>query len=258
MNYTREEILNIYDRETRAEPRYPPVVTVVHNQYFVKLVGPGNFTFISYWQIPPQHTALALHDEMQSLKQLGGKVMCRVYQHDVPKDLENCLANEGFEQLDTVTLTVLPLLQFELKQDKSPDIQVKELRKAKDVADFLCVTEAAFGQPSPQDHAYIEESMKFPNFKYYLAYIKQQPVGAARFIVPEHSRFGFFFGGCVLPEFQGQGVYSALIKTRLQVAKSLNLEFICNEAKESSRPIMEKIGFHSIVKARTWYLDMDA
>jgi GNAT superfamily N-acetyltransferase len=257
LNYSREEILGIYDRETRAEPKYPPIVRVVHTPYFVKLVGPGKFTFINYWQIPAQQTARIMHEEMQSLKQFGGKVMCRVYQHDVPKDLENCLANEGFEQLDSVTLTLLPLQQHDLKQDKAPDIQIRELKNAQDVADFLGVTEAAFGQPSPQDHAYIEESLKFSNFKYYLAYLKQQPVGAARFIVPEHSRFGFFFGGCVIPKYRRRGIYSALIKTRLQLAKSLNLEFICNEAKESSRPIMEKIGFHSISKARTWYLDLE-
>lgn len=255
-----KHLLEIYDREVRANPSYPSIITVTQTGHLVCLKGPGALSFVSYWDIADTHTAEIVRDEIASLALQNRKLMWRVYEHDHPANLEACLQNEGMEEIDTVTLMVLPLERFQELKSPGPTLDIVRLKGengAKGIDDFLTVTEIAFGQPSPHDKAYHEATMAFKNFNYYVAYRDQTAVAAARFEFPDNSRFGFLYGACVIPEYRYQGIYQSLVNLRLHQAKSLGLEYIAIDAKESSRPILERMGFIPLTKGRTWYLAVE-
>lgn len=244
-----EDLLKIYDAEVRANPVYPDVIPIIHNKHFVKLEGP--LDFISYWDIPEKNATQIVHKEIAYYKQHNKRLMWRVFDHDLPVNLENLLQDAGLKIAEIVTLMALAIDENEPEET---DLDIRELTEATQLHDFLTVTEAAFGEPSPVDFTHHAKLLTYPNFKYYVAYDDDIPVATARFEIADNSRFGLFFGGCVIPEYRGKDFYKALVSSRYTEAKRLGLKYLTTEARESSRPILEKLGFKPLAKGRTWEL----
>ncbi|MBN4053685.1 GNAT family N-acetyltransferase [Haliea sp. AH-315-K21] len=244
-----DELLKIYDRDVRANPIYPDIIPVVRNKHTVKLEGP--LTFISYWDIPEDRMSQIVHEEVNDYKKNNTHLMWRVFEHDTPPNLESALEYEGLKKFDSVTLMTLAI--DDSKFEKT-DLDIRELKESSELHDFLAVVETAFGEPDPFGFEYHDKLLAVPNFKYYVGYSDNTPVAAARFEIPIKSRFGLLFGGCVIPSYRGKGFYKALISARYTDAKKMGLKYISTEARETSRPILEKLGFRPLAKGRTWEL----
>jgi GNAT superfamily N-acetyltransferase len=84
----------------------------------------------------------------------------------------------------------------------------------------------------------------------YLAFIDGEPVGRA---TGTFSEYGVtLFGGAVLPEWRGRGVYKALVHARLREAAERGSPVAVTQAGSMSRPILEKLGFREV--CRIWAL----
>lgn len=84
----------------------------------------------------------------------------------------------------------------------------------------------------------------------YLGLIDGEPVGRA---TGTFSEYGVtLFGGAVLPEFRGRGVYKALVHARLRDAAERGSPVAVTQAGQMSRPILEKLGFREV--CRIWAL----
>jgi len=189
-----EDLLKIYDREVRANPVYPDIVQVIRTRHIVKLEGP--FDFICYWDIPKGKASQIVHEEVAYYKNNKKQLMWRFFDHDKPSNLEKTLKDEGLKIVDSVTLMVLAVddSKYEVCEH-----DIREIKEYSELYDFLSVTEAAFGEPSPNDFEHLSSLLSVSNFKYYVGYSNNVPVAAARFEIPIKSRFGLLFGGCVVP-----------------------------------------------------------
>lgn len=245
-----DNLLEIYDKNVRANPIYPEILKVVKDNNLVKLVGPGSFNFISYWNIPDGQSFKQFHKQIEALKRGSGQIMWRIFDHDKPKNLGIYLEREGFKIFDSVTLMVLQMQGYAIA-DIEEDI--REIKDKNGLQDFLTVSKKSFGHASPQDIESHQKLIQYPNFKYYVAYSRNTPIAAARFEVPDNSQFGLLFGGCVIPEYREKGYYRALVNARLKAAKSLGLKYISTEARETSKAKLEHMGFTPLVKGKTWH-----
>ncbi len=55
---------------------------------------------------------------------------------------------------------------------------------------------------------------------------------------------GYFHATAVLPEFQGKGIYQALVQSRIDALKAAGAKIAVTYARElSSAPRLEKMGF---------------
>ena len=61
-------------------------------------------------------------------------------------------------------------------------------------------------------------------------------------------------GGGTRPDYQGRGVYRALVAARAAEARRRGHRFLTVDARETSRPILERIGFEPLTKVRDWTL----
>ena len=88
----------------------------------------------------------------------------------------------------------------------------------------------------------------------YVAYVNRQPASSAWIYFPPHSQFASLWGGSTLPEFRGQGLYTALLAVRVQEALKRNVSYLTVDASPMSRPILEKFGFEKIADSYpcTW------
>jgi GNAT superfamily N-acetyltransferase len=82
----------------------------------------------------------------------------------------------------------------------------------------------------------------------YLAFVDGRPVGAA-FAVAGRAAVNLFGGG-VLEEARGRGVYRALVSARWDEAVERGTPVLTVQAGRHSRPILERLGFEPLLQAR--------
>jgi len=79
----------------------------------------------------------------------------------------------------------------------------------------------------------------------FIARIDGQGVGAASYTAFPKS--AYLIGAVVLPEFRGQGAYTALVRKRQEHAREAGIELAtCHAMANTSAPILERLGFSRV------------
>ena len=77
--------------------------------------------------------------------------------------------------------------------------------------------------------------------------------GGSLHVEPDGATLG---GAAVLPRFRGRGIYRALVAERVRLAAELGAPLVIINARQTSRPILERLGFEPI--GRWWgYLEKE-
>ncbi|MCJ8321751.1 MAG: GNAT family N-acetyltransferase [Colwellia sp.] len=245
-----KEILKLYDEQVRKNPITTPDLSKVDDNGVLRVEG--FFNFVWSWDFTENETESLVTHQAECFRQKGDELMWRVFEHDRPSNIELHLKQQGFKPCPQSTLMVLPLEAYCIKNTEH---QVKKVNSEQALRDFLQVAAQAFECDSDEsEFNYFAKVIDDAQFALYCTYEKGVAVAAGRMEIPKGSSFGLMFGGSVLKEHRGKGYYQALITARIKLAKSLGLKYLSTEARETSRPILEKLGFISLVKETTWVL----
>jgi len=80
-----------------------------------------------------------------------------------------------------------------------------------------------------------------------VAFVDGKPVSGGRVdLYPDEEDFAGLFGGVTLPEFRGRGLYRATVAKRAELARERGYRYLYVDAAETSRPILERLGFVAI------------
>lgn len=134
----------------------------------------------------------------------------------------------------------------------SPEVTV-ELVDAANFEDFLDVNLHGWElhQFISQTRLKLENMLRHPQCRLFLARRKSKPVGAAATVLKDG--YGYLVGAVVLKEHRGCGAYRALIQKRITDLRHLSIGFAVTQAREAtSAPILEKLGFESIFNAKIY------
>jgi GNAT superfamily N-acetyltransferase len=162
------------------------------------------------------------------------------------------LANQdtpGFEAIENVLVLVAPPLG-----DGVDGVDVRMVETWDDFRDASRVAEAAFGMPVVTDD---ELRARYDDYQHpdnpgrgFNALIDGRVVGTS------YAMFGDagvnLFGGSVLPEARGRGVYRALVRARWEVAAARGTPALTVQAGRMSRPICERLGFAFLAPVRVF------
>ena len=176
----------------------------------------------------------------------------RVYGHDKPAGLAAHLATAGFVSDPPGTLLFLDGDCVHLSSDAGA-VQVRRVRTRLELDDFLGAAARAFdSDPGAGLRDVDAGDLRRPDWQLFVAYIDGLPVASARL---EISRsFGLLYGGGVIPAQRRRGVYRALVAARVAAALRGGAKTIATEARETSRPILERLGFQAATWETTWVL----
>ncbi|HEY3961058.1 MAG TPA: hypothetical protein VGL84_00880 [Gaiellaceae bacterium] len=192
-----------------------------------RAIARANDKSIVAWWIGPEHDALA-----PALEELG------VVNSDTP----------GFEATENAMALVTPPAGY-----RPPGIDVRRSDSFEDYKGAVDVLVKCFGYPRQPDEILRERYEEQRVDKAGAGFVA---LIDGRIVANAFAAFGDaginLFGGSVLPEVRGRGVYRALTFARWDAAVERGTPALTVQAGKMSMPILERLGFERVGYARVF------
>jgi GNAT superfamily N-acetyltransferase len=253
---TPGEILALFDATMRRDPAAAAGVRYERVGSVVRSVGLWNLVLA--WDLPDADAAaVAVAEQAAYARAAGLELEWKLYAHDRPAGLASLLEREGFVPDESETLMVLDL---NAAAGAGTDVALRdgvEIRRVVDEAgidDFVAVTTAAFGRDDLWKAPGYVSMLADSTVELFVVYRDGRPVSSGRLNLPEGRVFASMWGGSTVAEHRGLGLYRALVARRAGVARQRGFRYLTTDARETSRPILERVGFVPLTGITGWVL----
>lgn len=189
--------------------------------------------------------------EVERAKKLGKPVEWKVFSFDPPELLERLPAH-GFAIEAKEAMLVYDLADG-LQPFTSPQLApVSRIEDFEGIEAYGGVAEKVFGRSQRAMVEYLRRGLQAGSsgIAAYLAFSDGEPAAVGRLDKPSESRFAGLYGGGVLVEHRGKGLYRAVVSARALDAAALGARYLLVDALPTSAPILERLGFVHV--AETW------
>jgi GNAT superfamily N-acetyltransferase len=249
-------ILARFDAQLRADP--PPEAGVervwARDEAGSVLRTIGAYNFIGWWTLTADQAPAAAAREAAYFRGLGQEVEWKVFSHDGPPGLDACLEAAGFVADDPETFLVFDQSLNALDEALPAGIEVRRVVDRQGVADLVTANTAAFGKSEPWRVEALTPRLDDGSLALYVAYADGKPVSSGRLELAPGRDFAGLYGGGTDPAWRGRGVYRALVAARAAEARRLGVRYLTVDARDTSRPILQRLGFEALATIKGWVL----
>lgn len=247
-------ILSRYDAEVRASP--PEEAGLERMWVGGVLRAQGIYNHIGWWSLNDEQVEAAVRREAEYFTGLGQDVEWKVFSHDGPSGLTAHLTAAGFAPDESETFLVFDLEANGFDGASSSDFEVRRATDEAGLADYVTANSAAFGR---SDHPFQQIEVLAPRLKdgslaIYVAYAAGKPICSGRLELMPDRAFAGLYGGGTDPAWRGRGVYRAVVAARAVEARARGVQYLTVDALETSRPILEQLGFAPLAQVTGWVL----
>jgi hypothetical protein len=230
----------LFDKRQRAEP---PSVVGVERTWFdgVLRTTTGADHFINWWDFPSDRMTAIVEREAAHFRAIGGDLQWRVYGHDRPEGLERALADAGFEDRGVEKLLALEV-SAAANLERPPNVDVRPVRTEEELAGYVAVLRNAFGDEGWATQDLYRPWLTDPTMALFLAYVGGEPAATGRLETPRDFPFAGLSDGAVVPHY------------RAAEAGRRRAHYLLVNARETSRPILERLGFEPLATRHGWML----
>ena len=238
-----ESIRNLFDEERRTlEPsdvrREVAGPVVRHISRYSTESG------IAFSDLDDTEVSKVIEEEVAYFTSIGHICEWKTYSHDRPNDLVARLENVGFSMGQTEVVLIAEASGQVSSSFECP-VEVRRLTNPDELDDYVIVSSKVWGNRTAS--RIIETMRSDPrSLGVYVAYWSGEPVGSARSSFDSNSAFSGLWGGAVIPEYRGKGVYRAMIRHRALDAQSFGARYLVVDALPTSQPILERLGFERL------------
>jgi GNAT superfamily N-acetyltransferase len=247
---TPSDILARYDIEMRQDPPLEPGIRIERAGSIVRAVG--RFNCILYSHLDPENADAAIVEQKTHFREASAEIEWKVYAHDPPPDLAARLAAAGFKADDPETLMAFDLANNFTDGATTSRLDLRRIHDEHGLAHLVAVNKAIWTHGSPSIYESYAQRLNDPSLGLYVAYENGEPVAAARLEMPEDRTFAGLWGGCTLAAHRGRGIFRALVTARAREARDRGFRFLNVDAAETSRPILERLGFIALTGVTGW------
>jgi hypothetical protein len=226
-------------------------VVEISPQFTRKCSADGSHHAISFSALTAENADAVIAEQVAHYRSLGVEVEWKVYLHDHPPDLRHRLANHGFTIGPLETVLVLDL-QNPPPWIDHPANKVIRVQTPDHVERFRTAATKIF----QKDYHFTANQLLAAirtNSTNHLAYIAPDGEIAAsigRLYTHPQSAFGGLYGGGTLKTHRHRGLYRAIVAARALDAIQLGARYLIVDALPTSKPILQKLGFHRLTE--TW------
>lgn len=241
------ELLRLYDEDERINARYPRVRREATGAVVRHVALDEGEGFIVYSALTDADADAAIEEQIAYFEGIGQSFEWKVYGHDCPPDLRERLLRRGFtlDDDDDEALLILDLNEAPPALLAPTRHDIRRVTRPEDVAEALSVQAAVWQQDYSVLAARLATDLRdHPDIlSVYAVWADGRPVSSAWLYLLPGSHFGGLWGGSTLPDYRGQGIYTALVGARAREARERGLRFLTIDASPMSRPIVQKLGF---------------
>ncbi|UXN32811.1 GNAT family N-acetyltransferase [Glutamicibacter sp. M10] len=244
-----EEFLALYDAQLRTDAETPSALSVTMLGELRLVTFANGRGFITYPHITdqaPQSLAELVPAALEHFTQQPEirTVEFKTRGHDHAPGLAQRLEELGFVAEPTESI-MIGLMQTLISDQPTPEgVEVRQVTTPAEIEQMCRMVDQAFGEPydPATTDALISRSATKDGMELWVAIIDGHMVGAGRLEPVVGTEFAGLWGGGVLPEYRGRGIYRALTDARARSALSHGLRYVHSDSTEYSRPILESQG----------------
>ncbi len=247
--------LESYDIEMRQNPPLEPGEIVERVDGIVRTLG--SYNMVIYSHLDAEDVGWVVEKQVAFFRERGEAVEWKLYAHDRPSNLGEALLTNGFEPDERETLMVLELAHDATGFPATPDVDVRTVRTPSDLDTYVALTERAFG--SQPKTAAADLALRLfgsgASTMASIAYVDGKPAAAGRLQLPPGRSFASMWEGCTDPELRNRGIYRTLVAERARTARDRGYKYLTVDALDTSRPILERLGFVALTTVCAWNFD---
>jgi GNAT superfamily N-acetyltransferase len=248
-------VLAAFDEQMRRHPVAGPGVRVEVDAHVTRTVGTDAEWSAVVWSGLTEDDA----DEViaAEIARATKPLEWKLYSHDRPANLPDRLRAAGLVPEPAETLMIAAIADLDLPV-RSPDgVRTAVVEDDAGVQTMLDVHLAVFGSVHPGTGEAVRASLPLrPRpIEAVIAWGGEGAVSAGRVEFHEGTDFASLWGGGTLPEWRGRGVFRALVGHRALLARERGFRYLQVDAMPTSRPILERMGFHPVAETTPWMLE---
>ena len=241
------DLLALYDSQLRTDAETPSAVSVQRlGPLRLVAFAPGRGFFTCRHTTPEDGGVLArLAPEALAYFTADpdiADVEFKTRSHDHAPGLHETLLELGFTAGEPESIMIGPMAG--LAGNGAPGVALRRIEQAADIEAMCRMIDEAFGEPyEPRTPGELLARLELRDgMELWVAEADGRMVGAARLEPVAGTSFAGLWGGGVLPEYRGRGVYSGLTAVRAASALAQGIEWAHSDCTEFSRPILERQG----------------
>src|SRR6185503_13868605 len=131
-----------------------------------------------------------------------------------------------------------------------PGVVVRRVTGRAGVEDYVAAGAAAFGRREDHWLQTLPPRLEDGSLSVWVAYDGDRAVAAGRTEFLAGAAFAGLYGGGTDPAWRGKGLYRALVAARGAEARARGVRYLFVDARETSRPILQRLGFEALATVR--------
>lgn len=243
-------VLALYDRDMRegAQPDGPGARIERAGRVVRQVSDVHGWNGVVWSDLDEASADAAIAEQVAHYSGLGLDFEWKLYGHDLPMDLGPRLAAAGFTPEPEETLMIAEVADLTLDAEPPEGIRFLPATDRAGVDLVAEVHEKAFGTDGSRlRHQLLARLTDDPDTVVaVVALAGDTPVSAARMELVPGTRFAGLWGGGTVEDWRGRGIYRALVAQRARAAVDRGYRYLQVDATSQSRPILERLGFHSL------------
>lgn len=241
--------LQAYDDQLRTDAETPSAVEVDRLGPLRLVVFPGGRGFVTYRDLAGAEAevisgwvaeAVARYQRRPEITRVEWKTRG----HDRTPGLHDALLAHGFRPDEPEAIMIGEAKLLDVDVPLPAEVGLRRVTEEADVRAMSAMQDLAFGDAVSERmaEALLNRLSLGDGMELWVAEVAGQVVGAGRLEPVAGTEFAGIWGGAVLQQWRGRGVYRALTAARARSALALGKTLVHSDSTEYSRPILERSG----------------
>jgi hypothetical protein len=245
-----EEFLAAYDRQLRTDAETRGAIRVTHLGPLLLVTFAGGEGFVTYPYLDGTDAEPVAQVVTQALDHFRDdpritRVEWKTRGHDRAPGLHEALLHNGFQPQEPESIMIGRAALLDVDAPLPEGVSLRQVKEENDVRAMAAMQDMIFDGTDADGLAQtlLRRLTLGDAMELWVAEAEGQIVGAGRLEPVAGTEFAGIWGGAIVEEWRGRGIYRALTAARARSALAAGKTLIHSDSTAYSRPILERSGF---------------